>query len=154
MISPSPSYPTRPRNSPLKGGSVSLAIAKDTMFVSTEPTLLESVLRGGGPTLADNPEFQKVTKDIPSQSSTLTFAKSEDQARASYDMIKSGAFEKAFQNQQPGAPDMSRFAKLINKDKLPEFSVVAKYLSQGGGYGVQDEDGMVFTSFTLRKANP
>jgi hypothetical protein len=149
-----PELPNQAPNSPLKGGTVSLAISKDTLFVSTEPGLLELVLRGGGATLGDTPEFQRVTKDIPSQTSTLTFAKSEDQARASYDMIKSGAFEKAFQNPQPGAPDMSRFAKLINKDKLPEFSVFAKYLNQGGGYGVQDEDGMVFTSFSLRKANP
>ncbi len=149
-----PELPNQAPNSPLKGGTVSLAIAKDTLFVSTEPSLLELVLRGGGPALGDNAEFQKVMKDVPSQSSTFTFAKSEDQARASYDMIKSGAFEKAFQNPQPGAPDMSRFAKLINKDKLPDFSVFAKYLNQGGGYGVQDEDGMLFTSFSLRKANP
>jgi hypothetical protein len=147
-----PEMPNQAPNSPLKGGVISLAIAKDTVFVATEPSLLETVLRGGGATLADNPEFQKVAKDIPTQTSTLTFAKSEEQARASYDMIKSGAFEKAFQNAPPGGPDMSWVAKLFNKDKLPEFSVFSKYLTQGGGYGVQDDDGAVFTGFTLRKA--
>jgi len=149
---PIPELPNQAPNSPFKGGTVSLAIAKDTLFVSTEPGLLELVLRGGGATLSDSPEFQKVARDVPTQSSTFSFAKSEDQARASYDMIKSGAFEKAFQA-QPNAPDMSKFAKLINKDKLPDFSVFTKYMTQGGGYGVQDDDGMLFTSFSLRRTN-
>ena len=143
-------------NNPFNGGTISLAIAKDTFFVSSEPAMLELILRGGGSPLADNAEFQRVTKDIPSQTSTLSFAKSEEQARASYDMVKSGSFEKAFQQQAApaGAPDLSKVAKLFNKDKLPDFSVFAKYLNQGGGYGVQDEDGFVQTNFSLRRNNP
>lgn len=149
-----PDMPNSAPNSPLKSGKISLAIAKDTLFVATEPGLLELVLRGGGAPLTDNPEFQRVTKEAPSQTSSLSFAKSEEQARASYDMIKSGSFEKALQQGQANNPDMAKFAKLFNKDKLPEFSVFTKYLTQGGGYGVQDEDGYVQTSYTLRKSNP
>ena len=149
-----PEMPNQAANSPLKGGTVSLAIAKDYLMVATDPSLLESILRGGGGSLADNAEFQKVSKDFPSQTSQLSFAKSEEAARVSYEMIKSGSFEKAFQNPQPGGPDMSKFAKLFDKDKLPEFSVFAKYLTQGGGYGVMEDDGVVFTNYTLRKDNP
>ncbi len=150
-----PEMPNQAPNSPLKGGKISLSIAKDTLFVATEPSLLEMVLRGGGSSLTDNPEFQRVTKDTPSQTSSLSFAKSEEQARASYDMIKSGSFEKALQQGgQPGGPDMSKLAKLFNKDKLPEFSVFTKYLTQGGGYGVQDDDGFLQTNFTLKRNNP
>ena len=136
-------------------GPVSLAIAKDTLFVSTEPTLLEQVLRGGGPALADSPAYQAVAKEIPDKVSSLTYVRPDEQARVSYDMIKSGQFEKALQGAAvAGGPDVSKLGKLIDKDKLPDFSVFAKYLSQGGGYSVMDDDGMTFTSFTLRKANP
>ena len=38
-------------------GPISLAIAKDTLFVATEPTLLEQVLRGGGSPLADSSDL-------------------------------------------------------------------------------------------------
>ncbi len=70
-------------------------------------------------------------------------------------MIKNGQFEKALQSAaMAGGPDISKFGKFIDKDKLPDFSVFAKYLSQGGGYGVMEEDGLVWTGFTLRKANP
>src|SRR5271157_443102 len=44
--------------------------------------------------------------------------------------------------------------KIINPDKLPDFSVFAKYLTLGGSYSVADEDGLMSTGFTLRKNNP
>ena len=137
-------------NNPLKNGTASLAIAKDTLFVASEPAALESVLRGGGSTLADNPDFQAVAKQAPTKSSSLSYAKSDEAARASYDSIKSGDFEKQFKA-APNAPDLS---KLFDKSKLPDFSVFAKYLTASGGFGLMEDDGVTFTNFTLRKGNP
>ena len=135
---------------PLSGGTVSLAIAKDTLFVASEPALLESTLRGGGQSLADSPDFQAVLKQVPAKSSTLNYAKADEAARASYDSIKSGDFEK----QMKAAPNAPDFGKIFDKSKLPDFSVFAKYLAPGGGFGLMENDGVTFTNFTLRKANP
>ena len=65
-------------------------------------------------------------------------------------MIKSGQFEAAFKA-NPNGPDPS---KVFDKSKLPDFSVFAKYLSAGGGFGLMEDDGVTFTTFTLRKSNP
>jgi len=136
-------------------GPISVAVAKNSVFVSSEPTLLEQVLRGGGPALADSSEFRAVAKEISQPVSSMSFVRPEEQARLSYDMIKSGQFEKAIQNAPVnGGPDLTPLTKLIDKDKLPDFSIFAKYLSAGGGYGVQDEEGMTLSTFTLRKSNP
>jgi len=136
-------------------GPISVAIAKDTLFLSLEPTLLEQVLRGGSPTLADSSSFQAVAKEIPKAVSTLNYVKPEEQAKLSYDMVKSGQFQNALQGAAAaGAPDLARLGEIFNKDKLPDFSVFAKYLSQGGGYSVQTEDGLSSFTFTLRKTNP
>jgi hypothetical protein len=135
---------------PLKSGTASLAIAKDNLFIASEPALLESILRGGASTLADSPEFQAIAKQVPAKSSSLTYARSDEAARASYDSIKSGDFEKQFKA-QPNAPDIS---KMFDKSKLPDFSVFVKYLSASGGFGLMEDDGVTFTNFTLRKANP
>ncbi len=138
-------------NNPFKGGgTASLAIAKDTLYVASEPSLLESVIRGGGSALADSPEFQAVAKQIPARSSSLSYARSEEQARVTYDMIKSGDLEKQFKA-APNGPDVS---KVLDKSKVPDFSVFAKYLSPGGGFGLMEADGVTFTNFTLKKANP
>lgn len=137
-------------------GPMSLTVAKDTFFVSSEATLLEQVLRGGGPSLADSAAFQEVAKELPSQSSSMSFTRPDEQARISYDLIKNGQFSKALRGAAGAGPDLSQLADMIDKDKdkLPDFSVFSKYLSQGGGYGVSDDDGMVLTGFTLRKAKP
>ena len=145
-----PEMPANAGNNPLSGGTASLAIAKDTLFVATEPAFLESVLRGGGSTLADSEDFQAVAKQIPPKSSTLNYAKADEAARASYDSIKSGDFEK----QMKAAPNAPDFSKIFDKSKLPDFSVFAKYLAPGGGYGLMEDDGVTFTTFTLRKSNP
>ena len=137
-------------DNPLKSGTASLAIAKDTLFVASEPAVLESALRGGGTSLADSPEFLAVAKQAPAKTSSLSYAKSDEAARASYDSIKSGEFEKQFKA-NPNAPDLAKF---FDKSKLPDFSVFAKYLTASGGFGLMEDDGVTFTNFTLRKGNP
>jgi len=137
-------------NNPFKSGVASLAIAKDTLYLSTEPALLEATLRSGASALADSPSFQAVAKQIPAKTSSLTYSRADEQARVTYDTIKSGQFEQAFKD-KPNTPDVS---KVLDKSKIPDFSVFAKYLSEGGGFGLMEQDGMTFTNFTLRKAKP
>ena len=148
-----PEMPNQQANSPLKG-KISLAIAKDSLLVATDPSLLELILRGGGAPLADSAAFQQSTKDVPAQTSTLTYVNPDEAARQSYDALKSGQFEKALEPAAAMNPAFAQLAKLIDKDKLPEYSVFAKYISQGGGFGTQEEDGAIFTQYTLRKSNP
>jgi hypothetical protein len=138
-------------------GPISVAVAKNTLFIATEPTLLEQVLRGGAAALADSRSFQAVAREVPGPVSILSYVRPDEQARLSYDMIKSGQFEKALQSAKTagaGGPDVAKIGKLIDKDKLPDFSIFAKYLSQGGSYGVMEDDGLTITGFTLRKVNP
>ena len=112
--------------------------------------------RGGVP-LAESSTYQTVAKEIPQKVSGMTFVRPDEQARLSYDMIKSGQFEKALlQGMAAGRGGQAppELPKIINADKLPDFSVFAKYLTLGGSYSVADEDGLLSTGFTLRKNNP
>jgi hypothetical protein len=155
-----PNLPNNPAGGNLQPGlkgPISLAIAKETLFVTTDTTLLEQILRPGGVPLAESPTYETVAKEIPQKVSGMTFVRPDEQARLSYDMIKSGQFEKALlQGMAAGRggqlpPDLPKF---INPDKLPDFSVFAKYLTLGGSYSIADEDGLLSTGFTLRKNNP
>ena len=134
-------------------GPVSLAIAKDHLFLTTEPTILEQVLRSGGASLADSPEYQAVAKNFPETSSTQSYQKPEEGVRLLYDMLKNGGLLKAIKEQNPNA-DVEKLKEVVDPAKLPDFSVIAKYLAPGGGFGMMDDDGIVFTRFTLKKANP
>jgi hypothetical protein len=136
-------------------GPISVAIAKETLFVSMEPTLLEQVLRGGGPGLVDSASYKAVARQLPSKVSSMSYVRPDEQARLTYDMVKSGQFEQALQGAAvAGGPDLASLAKLIAKEKLPDFSVFAKYLAPGGRYSESSEDGLTITGFSLRKANP
>jgi hypothetical protein len=137
-------------------GPISIAIAKETFFLTTDTTLLEQVLRPGNPTLADSASFQSVAKEYPERASGLSYIRPDESARLSYDLVKSGKFEKAIQSATAarGAPAMPDLGKIIPTDKLPDFSVFAKYLSLGGGFSTMDEDGFMMTGFTLRRPGP
>ncbi len=157
---PVPNLPNNPNGGNLQAtikGPISVAIAKETLFVTTDTTLLEQILRPGGVPLAESPTYQIISKEIPQKVSGMTFVRPDEQARLSYDMLKSGQFEKALlQGMAAGRGGQAppQLPKIINPDKLPDFSVFAKYLTLGGSYSVADEDGLLSTGFTLRKNNP
>ncbi len=137
-------------------GPISIAIAKDTLFLTTDTTLLEQVLRPGNPSLGDSASFQSVAKEYPEKASALSYVRPDESARLSYDQVKSGKFEKALQQATAarGGQNLPDIGKLIPGDKLPDFSVFAKYLSLGGGFSTMDEDGYIMTGFTLRRPGP
>jgi hypothetical protein len=137
--------------------TISLAVAKDTLFVTSDTTLLEQVLRPGNATLAESASFQSIAKEYPEKASGLSYVRPDESARLSYDLIKSGRFEKAILQgmaARGAGANMPNIGKLIPVDKLPDFSVFAKYLSLGGGFGVMDDDGFTMTGFSLRKSRP
>jgi hypothetical protein len=138
-------------------GPVSIAIAKDTLFVTTDTTLLEQVLRPGNPSLADSTAYQTIAKEFPEKVSGLSYWRPDESAKVTYDMVKSGAFGKAVDqgvaSRQPGR-DVPSLTKILPVEKLPDFSVLSKYLSLGGSSSILDDDGLIMTGFTIRKANP
>ena len=74
---------------------VSLAVAKDTLFVTSDTTLLEQVLRPGNATWPRPRSFQSIAKEYPEKASGLSYVRPDELRRISYDLIKSGRFEKA-----------------------------------------------------------
>jgi hypothetical protein len=133
-------------------GPILLAITHGQLFVSTEPTLLEQILRDGGEGLVGSPEYQEVSKHFPTTASSLGYEKPEDQAQAFYAMLENGQLKQAFEAMRAQNPDAPPIEDLFDAKLLPELEVVQKYLAPGGSYGMMSEEGMSFVSFTLRKS--
>src|SRR5205085_1944386 len=105
--------------------------------------------------LVDNPNYQAVAKHFPDQTSLLSFQRPEEQAKVLYEAFKKGDIQKALEGAKAAAgPDVAKVDELIDPSKLPDFSVFAKYLSPGGSWAVMDEDGVIWTGFTLKKTAP
>ena len=131
-----------------------MAIAKDTLFISREPTLLEKVLRGGGPTLADSDAYRAFARETPDRVSSITYVRPEEQARIAYALLKNGMLETGLHGMAVGlGPDFA-LATLADMKKFPAFSVFTRHLAQGGRFTEAAEDRLTITSFSLRKAKP
>jgi hypothetical protein len=138
-------------------GPISMTVAKDCLFFTTDTTLLEQVLRPGSSALADSPGFQAVMKQLPEKVSSYSYTKAEEQARAAYNMLKGGSYQQAIDAAEVaggGQVDVPDLNKILDPAKLPDFSVFAKYLSDGGGYSILTEDGLMMKQFTLKTVNP
>ncbi|MEW4570257.1 hypothetical protein AB1L88_20515 [Tautonia sp. JC769] len=135
-------------------GNVSFAIAKGYLFATGRAPLLEQILRGGGSGLADDAQFQSVASKFPAQVSTFAYNRPEEQARAVYNTVTSGQFQEALDLAgNAGGADVPDLSELIDVEKIPEFSVFAKYLTQGGSYSVMEDDGLMIIQFSLPKGN-
>jgi hypothetical protein len=132
---------------------ISVAIANDTLFVSMEATLLEQVLRPGGPSLADSPAFQAVAKHLPAQSVSISYVKTDDQLHVVYERIKNGQIQEDVDALNVFFEGF-RVADFIDAAKLPDYSVIGKHLLPGGGFAQTDDEGATITQFTLKPANP
>ncbi|WP_165248431.1 hypothetical protein [Paludisphaera soli] len=152
-----PEMPAQAGVQPQLKGPISVAVAKDSLLITSDTTLLEQVLRPGATPLAESPEYQRVAKELPEKVSGMTFVRPDEQARLTYDMLKSGRFEEALKQGmaagRPGQP-VPDIPQIIDPAKLPDFEVFAKYLTLGGSYSVMDDDGFTQTGFSLRKATP
>ena len=131
-------------------GPISIAIAKDYLFISTEPTLLEQILRGGGSSLADSAEFQAALKHIPAQVSMLNFDRPEDQVQVMYSMLTNDQFKMALSQIQEQSPEGPKLDEFLDPKLLPAAKEIQKYFAPSGGYGIASDDGFIMTSFTLK----
>ena len=121
------------------------------MFFATDSTLLEQILRGGGTPLAESADYQAVARQFPATSSTLSYQQPDEQARAMYDMFKSGQLKDAFEEGARNAGGNAEVPELIDPDKVPDFSVFAKYLTPGGGYSVMEPEGVNMIQFSIKQ---
>jgi hypothetical protein len=141
-------------------GSISFAVAKESFLVTTDTALLEQILRPGSSALEENAGFQSVIKEMPERISGMTFVRPDESAKLLYDLVKSGQYEKAMQQviganaRGPRADQVPQLGKVIPSEKLPDFSVIAKYLTLGGSYSLADDDGFTMTGFTLKRQGP
>ncbi len=133
--------------------SMSMTLAKGQLLITNDVSLLEMVLRGGSPALADSEAYLAVAKQLPAEASSISFQRPEEQARILYDMIKNGQLEEAFKQgaENAGGDVNVEVPELIDPSKMPAFDVISKYLAPSGGYMQIEPDGVRFTQFSLAR---
>jgi hypothetical protein len=109
-----------------------------------------------GKSLADELDFKLVASKIERQNgetkpAMVSFNRPEEGMRFLYDLATS---DRARQSLSRGAEN-SRFFKSVDEalkqNPLPPFAVLQKYLAPGGAVIVDDETGIHYSAFSLRR---
>lgn len=144
-----------PNQEEIPVGMVGFTITKTHMFLATHVELLDRILGdNAAESLASTDGYKRVASKFPARTSMISFMRGEEQARAGYEMVKSGQFSKLLQKSseqnQEVAEILEPLLKSMDGASLPSFDVIKKYMGDAGGFGLMDESGVHFTQFSLK----
>jgi hypothetical protein len=126
--------------------SDSMAAFQQAVVSSTDPS------RG----LANSLDFKLIASKIKRQPGgdapgMVSFARPEEGMRFWYDLASSDATKRQLAEQGANNPLFKSLDQALKDNPLPPFSVLAQYLSPGGGMMVNDETGIHYSTFTLKR---
>lgn len=109
-----------------------ITVAADALVLTTEEGLLGKLLRGNSRNaLVNSPDYAKLARHFPKQTSIISYQKADEQLQSIYEMLKQQNNER------------------IDLSQLPDLKVFQKYLRPAGSYTVPDKKGALMVSFTL-----
>ncbi len=123
------------------GGQAGLAVVGQQLLVASDVRLVERVLRGGGDRepLSETAVYKSIAQRFPAQTALISFSRQDSQIKSLYGLLQSGAAI-------PAGPLAS-----FDFSKLPELDVLKKYMPASGGFMQNEERGLKFTNFSLRR---
>lgn len=112
-----------------------MTVAKDHLFIASNVTLLEQVLRGGGESLVSTNDYKRMAAHFPGKTSILGYQDQSSQFKAAYELLRSGSAGDIIEG--------------LDLSKLPPFEAIEKYLPPTATYIVPDDSGALMVSFSL-----
>lgn len=144
-----------------------VAVAHGCLLVSSHVDLLEKVLMetADGQRLSEDPDFLQVTGELEklglSAHCARAFARTDEQFRITYELFRSGKMPEAdtllgrLLNTLLGEGKEGELRKpKFDGSKLPDYSVVQRYLGPAGTCVSAEETGWLIVGFTLNRQSP
>jgi hypothetical protein len=134
-------------------------IVDDYLMISNYPGIFEQVLAisaDGSKSLANDLEYKLVVGKLDrlaagAKPAMLTFDRPEESFRYMYDLVTTKGSMAFYQQQFGHFPVFKRVTSALEKQPLPPFSVIQKYLAPGGSLVIDDDTGIHMTGFTLKR---
>ncbi len=136
-------------------------VVKDYLIITDRPELFHKVVSlSNNPeeALADTLDFKLIASKIVRQCggakpSLISFDRPEEVFRWAYDMINAQRTRDRLREAAADNPFFMSVEAALEKNPLPPFEVLQQYLAPGGAMIVDDETGIHYTAFTLRRKN-
>jgi hypothetical protein len=136
-------------------------IVGDYLLIGRESLLQKAIAAEADParSLAGALEFKLIASKAQKQAggsrpSLLNFNRPEEGFRLMYGMATSDATRQGLEKGGEQNPFLKNINQALQDNPLPPFAVLQKYLAPGGAVLIDDETGLHYTSFTLRRGNP
>jgi hypothetical protein len=134
-------------------------IVEDYLMISNQPGVYEQVLAtaaDSSKSLANELDFKLVAGKLQraaggTKPALLSFDRPEESFRYVYELVTSDQTKTILQREAPRNPFFRTVNSSLEKQPLPPFSVLQKYLAPGGSIVVDDETGIHFMNFTLKR---
>ena len=136
-----------------------VAVVGQTLILSDGLEGIEQAIqadRGQLAPLTDALEYQMVRERISAQlakrpSSIMSYSRPQEAMRALYDLATDPENQGRLRQAAEENPQLQVLVEAVAADKLPRFEVISKYLAPSGGYVIDDETGIHYTVFSLRR---
>jgi hypothetical protein len=149
------------RNPNIRQPAPSLAVLGDDLIVSDSKRALEIAIetfQNGESPLSESLEYKLVRDQIKAQlgsddMSIVLFQRPEEAFRMFYDMAADPANREKLRESQTKRPNPFAAAvlKALESHQLPPFETFSKYLSPAGAYVTEEENGLHYTGFSMRR---
>jgi hypothetical protein len=157
-------YTIEPRNLDVEGRNIRLpqpavCILDDQLILSDSVQAIEEVIKmnsSGDSLLSESIEFKLVRDRIKAQlknseMSILAYQRPEEGMRLMYDLATDPQNIDNLEQFAQNNPFLTALVTAVRSKKLPPFEVIAKYLAPGGAFVVDEETGLHYTGFSMRR---
>lgn len=128
-------------------------VLSDSEYMMRE---MSSTINGTADALIDSIEYQMIDQRIAAQlqdreCSAISFARPEESLQLFYELARDEGNRERLRQVADNNGFFKALIAALDKHELPPFSVIAKYLAPGGGFLVEEETGLHYMSFSLRR---
>lgn len=154
-----PQPANRPADQNVRIPEPAIAIVGDYLLGSDSAQLVEhAITTQSDPngSLANELDFKLIASKAARLSGKrkpgmLTFSRPEEGLRMMYDMATNDSLRQRLTQQAEQNPAMGILDRTLRANPLPPFAVLAQYLAPAGGAVIDDETGVHYVSFALRR---
>lgn len=146
-------------DAPIRQPEICITFIDDYVVIADSEYLMRQiadVLNGSVEPLKDSLEYQLIADRIAAQlqdkeSSAITYARPEESLQLFYELARDPKNRERLRDVSDNNGFFKALLAALDKHELPPFSVISKYLAPSGGYLVDDETGLHYMNFSLRR---
>jgi hypothetical protein len=154
---PAPNFPDGREPPPMP--QPCFGIVEDYLVIANQPSIYERVLATAADstkTLGNELDFKLIASKLErvageTKPAMLSFDRPEEGMRFLYDLATSEQAKTFLQRQSDRNPFFKSINSSMEKQPIPPFSVIQKYLAPGGSIVVDDETGIHLMNFALKR---